>query len=245
MSRVAIVAALEREVRPLIREWRTTDREIDGRRFRFFEKDDVVLICGGIGAGAARRAAEAVIAIYAPRVIYSVGFAGATHSGLKVGDILLPRRLVNAGDGSSVNLKEGEGVLLSFESVASPAQKAKLRDSYGAEAVDMEAAAVARAAEARGTAFAVVKVISDEYDFSFPSTERFVDANGQFLEKRFGWFLALRPWLWPQVAGLARNSKRASGALSDRLRTMIAAHGATSSEGTQLTMTNGDSRSSQ
>jgi len=104
---------------------------------------------------------------------------------------------------------------------------------------------VARAAEARGTAFAVVKVISDEYDFSFPSTERFVDANGQFLEKRFGWFLALRPWLWPQVAGLARNSKRASGALSDRLRTMIAAHGATSSEGTQLTMTNDDSRSSQ
>ena len=68
MSRVAIVAALEREVRPLVREWRRVRGKYDGRRFRFFEKDDVVLVCGGIGAGAARRAAEAVIAIYAPQV---------------------------------------------------------------------------------------------------------------------------------------------------------------------------------
>ena len=60
------MAALEREVRPLIKEWRADEKEIDGRRFRFFEKDDVVLVCGGIGAEAARRAAEAVIAIYAP-----------------------------------------------------------------------------------------------------------------------------------------------------------------------------------
>ena len=95
---------------------------------------------------------------------------------------------------------DGEGVLVSFGSVASPEQKAKLRDSFGAQAVDMEAAAVARAAEVRGVEFAVVKVISDEFDFSFPSMERFVDSNGQFLEGRFAWFAALRPWLWPQVA---------------------------------------------
>ena len=79
-------------------------------------------------------------------------------------------------------------MLVSFGSVASPEQKAKLRDSFGAQAVDMEAAAVARAAEARGAEFAVVKVISDEFDFSFPSMERFVDANGQFLAERFAWF---------------------------------------------------------
>lgn len=215
------MAALEREVHPLVKNWRVSEREFDGRRFRFFEKDEVVLVCGGIGAQAARRAAEAIVALYAPKVIYSAGFAGALDPELKVADIIHPRRVVNAGDGSSVTLERGEGVLVSFGSVASPEQKAKLRDSFAAQAVDMEAAAVARAAEVRGVGFGVVKVISDEFDFSFtsifPSMERFVDANGLFLEGRFAWFAVLRPWLWPQVARLARNSRRASHALCDWL----------------------------
>ena len=223
MFRVGIVAALEREVRPLVKDWSVSEKEVDGRRFRFFEKDNVVLVCGGIGAEAARRTAEAVIAIYAPVVIYSAGFAGALEPTLKVGQVVQPLRVVNAGDGSSTNLNQGEGVLVSFGSVASPEQKAKLRVSFGAQAVDMEAAAVGQAAEARGIGFAVMKVISDECDFSFPSMERFVDSKGQFLEGRFAWFTAFRPWLWPQVARLARNSKRASLALCDELGKMIRA----------------------
>lgn len=220
MSRVAIVAALEREVRPLMRDkdWRVVERDVNGRRFRFFEKDDVVVVCGGIGAEAARRAAEAVIASYAPKLIYSAGFAGALDPGLKVGNLLRPQRVVNAGDGSSVNLDDGDGVLVSFGSVATPEQKARLRDSFGAQAVDMEAAAVARAAEVRGMEFAVVKVISDEVDFKFPSTERFVDSDGQFQEGRFALYAALRPWLWSQVLTLARNSGRASNVLCEWLR---------------------------
>jgi adenosylhomocysteine nucleosidase len=221
MSRVAIVAALEREVRALVKEWRVNEKASDGRRFRFFEKDDSVVVCGGIGAEAARRAAEAVIAIYAPKLIYSAGFAGALDPALKVGDVVRPRRVINAGDGSSTNLDQGEGVLVTFGSIASREQKAKLRDSFGARAVDMEAAAVARAAAARGIGFAVVKVISDEFDFSFPCMERFIDSCGQFRAGRFAWFTALRPWLWPQVARLAWNGNRASLALCRSLRTMI------------------------
>ena len=222
MSRIAIVVALEREVRPLIKQWRASEKESGGRQFRFFEKDEFVLVCGGIGAEAARRAAEAVIAIYAPALICSAGFAGALDPNLKVGDIVQPRHVVNAGDGSKVDLGSGEGVLVTFGQVATPQQKARLRDSFGATAVDMEAAAVARSAEARGVRFAVVKVISDEFDFAFTSMERFVDSNGRFLEGRFAWFAALRPWLWPQVWRLARNGSRASRALCDWLRKMNA-----------------------
>lgn len=218
MSRVAIVAALEREVRPLVGSWRVNEKEFSGRRFRFFEQGDMVLVCGGIGAEAARRAAEAVIALYAPGVVYSAGFAGALDPALKVGEIVQPRRVVNAGDGSSLTLGRGEGVIVSFGSVASPAQKASLRDSFQALAVDMEAAAVARAAEVRGAGFAAVKVISDEFDFDFPAMERFVDSNGRFLEGRFALHTALRPWLWAKVARLARNSRRASLALCEQLR---------------------------
>jgi len=221
MSRTAIVAALEREVRPLIKSWRVSENEHGGRRFRFFEHEDVVLVCGGIGAQAARRAAEAVIALYAPAIVYSVGFAGALDQSLKVADIIQPKRVVNASDGSSVSLECGEGVLVSFASVASPEQKAKLRGSFSAQAVDMEASAVARAAEARGVGFAAMKAISDEADFTFPSMDRFVDAQGQFSETRFAFFTAIRPWLWPQVYRLARNSKLASQALCEHLGKMI------------------------
>ena len=218
---IAIIAALEREVRPLVKQWRANEREHAGRSFRFFESDDVAVVCGGIGAEAARRAAEAVIALYAPAVVYSAGFAGALDPALRVADIVRPRRVVNAGDGSSVSLDCGEGVLVSFGSVASAEQKAKLRESFGAQAVDMEAAAVGRAAELRGVGFGVVKAISDESDFTFPSMERFVDSDGQFLEARFALFAGLRPWIWVKVIKMARNSALASDALCEGLRNVL------------------------
>jgi len=218
MPRVAIIAAMEREIRPLVRQWRVVEREHDGRKFRFFESDEVAVVCGGIGSEAARRAAEAAIAIYGPDKIYSAGFAGALDPGLKAGDVLWPERVVNAKDGSSVPLGGGKGTLVSFGSVASPEQKKKLRESYGAQLVDMEAAAVAQAAEARGAGFGVVKAVSDEADFEFPSTEQFVDAEGKFREFRFAVFAAVRPWLWGRVMRLAGNSRRAARALCDELR---------------------------
>jgi adenosylhomocysteine nucleosidase len=220
MPRLAIVAAWEREVRPLVKSWRVTDKEHDGRRFRFFENGEVVVVCGGIGAAASRRASEAVIAIFDPKIICSAGFAGALDPKLRVGDVVRPSSVINAGDGSRTVVEGGEGVLVSFESVASPAQKSKLRDSFGADTVDMESATVARAAEARGKGFTVVKAVSDEIDFEFPAMERFVDAEGQFSQGRFAGYAAVRPWLWRRVMRLARNSNRASRALCAYLDTI-------------------------
>ena len=220
MPRLAIVAALEREVRPLVKSWRVTDKEHDGRRFRFFENGEVVVVCGGIGAAASRRASEAVIAIFDPKIICSAGFAGALDPKLRVGDVVRPSSVINAGDGSRTVVEGGEGVLVSFASVASPVQKSKLRDSFGADVVDMEAAAVARSAEARHKQFTVVKAISDEMDFEFPAMDRFIDADGRFSQGRFAWYAGVRPWLWPRVLRLARNSKRASHALCAYLDTI-------------------------
>jgi adenosylhomocysteine nucleosidase len=220
MPRLAIVAALEREVRPLVKSWRITQKEHDGRRFRFFENGEVVLVCGGIGAVAARRAAEAVIAIFDPKIVCSAGFAGALDPKLRVGDMVRPSTVINAGDGSRTVVDGGEGVLVSFGSVASPAQKSKLRESFGADMVDMEAATVARAAEARGKEFTAVKAVSDELDFDFPAMERFVDADGKFSQGGFAWYAAVRPWLWPRVLRLAQNSGRASRALCAYLDTI-------------------------
>lgn len=224
MYKVGIIAALEREVRPLMKMklkgggWRVREREYGGRVLRFLEDGtDVVLVCGGIGAQAARRAAVAMIELYAPTVIYSVGFAGALDPGLKAGEVVQPVQVIDASDGSRADLSEGKGVLVTFGSVASPSQKAQLKDSYGAQLVDMEAAAVWRAAEARGVKFAAVKAISDEFDFTFPEIERFVDSQGRFQQGRFARFVAVRPWLWRKVSRLAGGSNRAVSGLNDWL----------------------------
>src|SRR5205823_5294736 len=127
-------------------------------------------------------AAEAVIVLYSPELLYSVGYAGALDPALKVGDLLTPAQIINGSDGSRVHLSKGQGTLLSLNAVASVAQKSRLRESYGAQAIDMEASAVARAAEARGVDFRAIKVISDESHFEVPADGRFVDTEGRFRE---------------------------------------------------------------
>ncbi len=220
MPKVVMVAALQREVLPLVRHWRITEREYNGRSFRFFENGEMVLVCGGIGAEAARRATEAGIALYRPGLVYSVGFAGALGPELKIGEIIVPRRVVNVADGCSVDTGVGEGVLVSFNSVASPEQKAKLADSYRAQAVDMEAAAVAQATQARGVRFAAVKAISDESNFTLPVMDRFIAPGGRFRTWKFARFVVIRPWMYKSVLTLARDSRRASNALCKRLARM-------------------------
>ena len=160
-----MVAALEREVRPLVKRWRKVEREHQGRGFTFFEDGEAALVCGGIGAEPARRATEAAIALYQPELVQSVGFAGALDPTLNVGEIFSPSRVIDARDGSSVETATGHGVLVSVATVADVEQKAKLAESYGAHAVDMEAAAVARGAQARSVRFMAVKAISDDSTF--------------------------------------------------------------------------------
>lgn len=234
MPKLAIVAALEREVSGLIKNCRRVDREHEGRNFVFFEDkdknegEDMVIVCGGIGLDSARRAAEAVIALYRPTELHSVGFAGALDQTMHVGDLFIPSAVIDARDGSRVFVAgtdtdsrnadsrnaNSRNALVTFMSVAGAHQKRNLAQAFIAKAVDMEAAAVAAAAAAHGLGFSATKVISDELDFEMPQMERFIDARGRFRTAAFVAFLALRPWLWLRVAALARNSRKAARALA-------------------------------
>jgi adenosylhomocysteine nucleosidase len=233
-AKVAMVAALEREVRALVRRWRGVEREYEGRRFKFFESGQAVLVCGGIGAEAARRATEAVIALYQPELVQSVGFAGALDPAMKVGEIFAPIRVIDDRDGSCVETGIGIGVLVSAATIASVEQKMKLAESYGAQAVDMEAAAVAQGAQARGVRFMAVKAISDESSFAMPAMDRFVGGDGEFQAGKFVIFAGLRPQLWPRVIQLARNGAKASRALCAELDRYIREPGKAAPSGPEL-----------
>jgi adenosylhomocysteine nucleosidase len=222
---IAIIAAMEREVRSLVRSWKVRTMEHGDRRYRLFENGETTLICGGIGAEAARRATEALIREVKPTRIISVGFAGALDGSLQVGDVLQPRTVINAADGVRTEIESGRGVLVSSATVADKEQKVRFARSYGAGAVDMEAAAVAQGARARGVEFGAVKAISDAADFSLPAMEgtmdRFVAADGTFRSARFAGYVVLRPWLWAATIALARNSSKASRALCVALTTYL------------------------
>ena len=196
--RIAIIAAMEREVRPLVRGWKVRTMEQGGRRYRLFENGQAALVCGGIGAAAARRATEAVFQ-----------------------EILEPRTVINAADGVRTEVGSGEGILVSSATVAGKEQKSRLSKAYGANAVDMEAAAVAQGAQARGVEFAALKAISDSADFNLPALDRFVASAGSFQTVRFAYHIALRPWLWRTTIALARNSSKASQALCGALASYL------------------------
>lgn len=229
-ARIAIITALDRELRPLTRNWASTKSHHEGREFTFYESQYAVAVCGGIGAEAARRAAEAVIAKYSPQLVISAGVAGALVSDLQIGDTIFPAVVIDTQDGSRHetgiqnapigNTTLGRTVLATYPEIVSVAQKQQLAKSYGAHAVDMEAAAVARAAEKHGLPFIAVKAVSDELNFELPEMNRFI-RNGHFQTRNFGLHVAFRPWLWLQVLRLAHNTRLASENLCAWLRESV------------------------
>jgi adenosylhomocysteine nucleosidase len=211
--KIAIIAAMEREVASLVRGWKVRTLEHAGRRYRLFENGKTVVVWGGIGADAARRATEAVIRDVQPGRVVSAGFAGALDESMHVGDLLEPRFVINAADGVRTDVGSGNGILVTSSSVADKEQKRRLAKAYGAHAVDMEAAAVAQGAEARGIDFGALKVVSDDSNFDMPVLDLFVAEDGVFRTGSFIWYVVMRPWLWVRTLRLARNSARAQRAL--------------------------------
>ena len=153
--------------------------------------------------------------------------AGALVPELHVGETIFPATVIDTQDASRhetaiknapvANTPLGRAILASYPEIAGSAQKQKLAKSYGAQAVDMEAAAVARAAQLHGLPFLAIKSISDEYDFNLPDMTPFV-RDGKFQTKHFAFHMAIRPWLWLSVYRLARNTRIASENLCAWLR---------------------------
>ena len=228
--KIAIVAALERELHPLVKNWPRTTVEHAGRQFTFYESGYAIAVCAGIGHEAGRRAAQAMIVEYAPEVIISAGVAGALVPELKVGETIFPAVVVDTQDGSRretairtspvSTTALGRTIVASSPEIARIPQKERLAKAYGAHAVDMESAAVARAAEAHNLPFLAIKSISDEYDFDLPDMEKFI-ANSEFATTRFVLHVAVRPWLWLPVMRLARNTRIASENLCAWLRESV------------------------
>jgi len=218
-TQVAIVAAMEREIAPLVQGWEM----ILGPRYHYYERDNVIVVCGGIGMACARDAADTLMTFRQPSVIISAGLAGSLQESLPIGAVVFPTKVLRAEDEQTFTIEGGEGTLVSVRSVANADDKRELAKKYSAIVVDMEAAAVAEVAKARGVRFIAVKAISDDPAFEMPEMSRYIGTNGEFHTARFAIHAALRPAIWPTLARLKRNSDIAIEALCKTLARFTAA----------------------
>jgi adenosylhomocysteine nucleosidase len=227
MSKIAIIAAMEREIAPLVRGWQRGTLPSGERKFVVFDRDGVVAVVSGIGCKNAELAARAVVEQHRPSLLISVGLAGALIRSLKVASVFTPNVVVDAVDGAEYRCAADPnhvsgGVLVTAPEIAGTEAKAELVNRFHGLVVDMEAAGVARVAQQEQIGFRCVKAISDEADFVMPPMGKFLNAAGEFQSGKFALWAALRPWQWPGIAALARNSKHATDALCNRLRSDLA-----------------------
>jgi adenosylhomocysteine nucleosidase len=210
-----IIAALPREVAPLVKGWKC--EKLPGNRTVYL-RDDVVVACAGMGPSQVALAVSAARALLPITDLISVGLAGACDPALRVGEIVRPGVVVDRNTGERFLDERYDQVLVSTSAILSTVEKERLRVAYDAAAVDMEAATVARLARAHGLRFRAIKVISDAADFDMRGLSGFATDEGQFREGAFALHAALRPWMWGRLTGLAKNSAKAVKVLNDALR---------------------------
>lgn len=224
--RPVFIAALRREIAAVVKgkDWHE-DRSRHARHIHVYLHPEAIVACAGMGAARASLAIEAALALAPASELISVGFAGACDLRFHVGDVIRPAIVVDVRTGERFFLAdpctiENAETLVTVNTPAGAVAKRRLGASYSASAVDMEAAALARIAQAHGLPFSAIKAISDEADFELPDMQQFSTEDGQFQESEFALYVAFRPWLWKSVLTMAKGSKLAA----ERLRIEIEAH---------------------
>jgi adenosylhomocysteine nucleosidase len=217
MTRIAIIAAMPGELKPLTRSWR--HERSNGVDLWSSDKDEWVASCAGAGVAAATRAFAEVEKLGPITTVISIGWAGALREDLVPGEAFLVSTVIDARTGERFDTANSHSdcPLVTNSRVADAAEKQRLASTYSAALVDMEAAGVARLAQMRGIPFYCSKGISDGYSDQLPDFNRFISSDGQFKLARFVVFTLLRPWYWYALIRMGENSRKAARNIAQSL----------------------------
>jgi adenosylhomocysteine nucleosidase len=214
----AIIAALPREVKHLVRGWQ--EHRLPNKTV-LYTNDFAIVACSGMGSARATLAVQAAMAMKPLTTLLSVGLAGACDPSLKTGDIVHAGVVVDTQSGERYSNPHFEQILVSTPGIASIKEKRRLYESYRAGAVDMEAATVARIAQAHNIRFHAIKAISDDASFELRELTRFATKDGQFRAAAFAAYSVAQPRLWSKLFHLAVNSQRAIQSLTAELESQL------------------------
>lgn len=219
MTRIAIIAAMPAELKPLVHGWHhEKPNGVDLWRWRY-DEGEWVAACAGAGSEAATRAFAEVENDGPVSSVVSTGWVGALTADFAPGKAYDVSGVINVRTGERFRCAAGpEEVWLATSSkVADESEKRRLQSTYNAGLVDMEAAAIARLAAMRGIPFHCIKGVSDGLTARLPDFNRFISLNGQFQTARFVLFAILRPWHWPALVRMGENSRKAAHNMAESL----------------------------
>jgi len=215
--KIGIIAALPGELKPLVRGWR---REFSPKYVYLWSHasagDQVIAACSGMGAEAALRSLAAIESSGPLDMVLSVGWAGALEQAKSPGQCYVLSEIIDSQTGERFALTTGNRKLrlVTTPHVADQAEKHRLRQTYGAVLVDMEAAAVARLARMRNLPMCCFKAVSDGIEATLPDLNPFIDHRGQLRLLAFLTHVGIRPRYWSPLLHLGRNSAKAAEALA-------------------------------
>lgn len=164
-----------------------------------------------------------------PRLVLSVGYAGALHDDLQVGDTVLATEVLD-GEGnrwsvpwqghSSSDYRRGRLLTMPYF-VATPDEKRALGVKHQARIVDMESAVVARECALRGIPFGCLRTISDAVEPALSPRLVTLLAGGRVPVIRLSLAMLRSPRLVPELMRLARQTRHASHRLGVALRDLL------------------------
>jgi adenosylhomocysteine nucleosidase len=221
MSRIAIIAAMPAELKPLVVGWKQLSAPSgisawEGK----LNSTDCVAVCAGMGRAAAERAVQTATQSGPFTALVSVGWAGALSCGMQPGSAYAVNEVIDAATEdrfatrSTVDSNPSRLRLVTIDHVAHAAEKRQLGLKFQAVMVDMEAAAVARIARDRQLAFYCLKAVSDTSGEILPDFSRYTDQQGHLRLAALLAHVAVRPKYWPGLGRMARNGGRGAVEIS-------------------------------
>jgi adenosylhomocysteine nucleosidase len=244
---ILIFYAFSREVSALKRRLRNRTalkiRGLNGFRIRT-EHGEIAFIATGIGMKRARAIArQALTAFPETELVIGTGVAGALSAGLRPGDIVIADRAMKAREDTShpeqvlpvdpetlaycertlhaAGLESSTGGILSSPHViTNGAGKRAAKQHSGAIVVDMESAAIAIEATARGVPFAIVRTVVDSLEDEVFGAEM-ADEHGRVRPLAAANYLVRNPGAVLKIPWMIRNLALATRALADAIEALI------------------------
>lgn len=211
MKRIAIIAALPGELKPLVEGWRREGRVYAGS----IGQTECIAVSAGMGAKSAEAACSMAFGDGPIDTLVSLGWAGSLSCGLKPPGAFVISEVVDSLTGEIYPTASNGGQrLVTLDHVARYDEKRKIAERYQAPLVDMEAATVGRIAQEKGVGFYCFKGISDGSNDKLPDFNRFIGADGQLRMPAFISYALFHPQYWAALKQLGENSKAAASNLA-------------------------------
>jgi adenosylhomocysteine nucleosidase len=183
---------------------------------------EIRILVTGMGSSNSRRALLAELQRGKPALVLSAGFAGALDPALALGDLLF-----DAGPSAlrpqllALGAREAR-FYCADTIVATAAAKRALRQTSGADAVEMESAALCGVCREQGIPWAILRAISDTAQQDLPlDFNRLLTRDQRISPLRLAAAVLRSPGTIPALLALRRQARCAADKLAESLARLI------------------------